>query len=131
MEMKPITTFLKVVSILILIQGILGILTSAVAVFLKPAVDEAIGGDTHFMWLSLAVCTVCAVVNVVLAVMALRHKNIALVYRISVVTLMFSVVFGFADGGGVSSIVSSLIGAVIPALFCYSLFNQNKMDQNQ
>lgn len=131
MEKKPITTFLKVMSILILIQSVLGILTSVLAVFLKPAVDEAAGGDTAFMWLSLAVCTVCMIVNAVLAVMALQHKNIARVYQISIITLMFSVVFGFVDGGGVSSFVSSLIGAVIPALFCYALFNQNKADQVQ
>lgn len=131
MEKKPITSFLKVMSILILIQSVLGVLVSLFAVFLAPAVEEAAEGDTGFMWVTLVVGIVCMVINIVLAVMALQHKKIDLVYKVSLFTLVISVVFSSTGGSGASDYISVLIGAVIPALFCVAAFKQNKADQAQ
>ena len=63
--------------------------------------------------------------------MALQHKEIDLVYKISIFTLIAPVVFSAVTAGGVSEYFSIIAGAMIPALFCYSVFQQNKIDQAQ
>lgn len=68
-------------------------------------------------------------INFILAVMALQHKNIGLVYKISVVTLIFPLVFNIVVAGNSSGYLSAVTGAIIPAPFWYSAFNQNKIDQ--
>ena len=132
MQKKPITTFLKVMSIITLIQSVLGILVSAVAAFVAPLAEEAAGESLGMMtWISLAVTTVCLVVNFILAIMALQHKGIAVAYRISIFTMLAMVVFNVVDGGDVSSYLSALAGAIIPALFLLALGKQAKVDMEQ
>ena len=132
MEKKPITTFLKVMSIIILIQSVLGVLLNGFAAFLAPVVETAGGmALTPLTWISLAVSIVCEIINFALAIMALQHKEIDLVYKISIFTLIAPVVFSAVTAGGVSEYFSIIAGAMIPALFCYSVFQQNKIDQAQ
>lgn len=128
MEKKPVTMLLKIVSILLLIQSVIGVLVGGLAIAVAPAVEEAAGENGEFIWLTLAVTMVCAIVSIVLAIMALLHKKIDLIYKISIFTLIISLVFSIQDGSG---ILSAIGGAVIPALFCYAAFNQNKIDQAQ
>ena len=130
MEKKPITTFLKVMSIIVLIQSVVGILINGFAAFLAPIVETSESGAiTPMTWISLAVSIVCLIINFILAVMALQHKNIGLVYKISIVTLILPLVFNVVVSGNSSGYLSAVSGAIIPALFCYSAFNQNKIDQ--
>ena len=110
MEKKPIIPFLKVMSIIVLIQSVIGILINGFAAF-------------------LAVSIVCLVINFILAIMALQHKEIELVYKVSIVTLIVPAVFSVVIAGGVSDYISIAAGAVISALFCYAAFKQNKLDQ--
>lgn len=132
MKKKPIVTFLKVMSIITLIWSVLGVLISAVAVFVAPAAEMATGEPVEMItWVSMAVSTVCMIVNFVLAIMALQHKGIGTAYRISTFTLLAPVVFNAVDGGGISGCLSALVGAVIPALFLVALGKQNKIDQEQ
>ena len=130
MEKKPITTFLKVMSIIVLIQSVIGILINGFAAFLAPVVETSESGTvTPMTWISLAVSIVCLVINFILAIMALQHKEIDLVYKVSIVTLIVPAVFNAVIAGGVSGYFSVLAGAVIPALFCYAAFKQTKIDQ--
>ena len=132
MEKKPITAFLKVMSIIILIQSVLGLLINGFAAFLAPVVETAGGAViTPITWVSLAVGIVCEIINFVLAIMALQHKEIDLVYKVSIFTLIAPVVFSSVTAGGVSGYFSVLAGAVLPALFCYAAFQQNKLDQTR
>ena len=130
MEKKPIIPFLKVMSIIVLIQSVIGILINGFAAFLAPVVETSESGIiTPITWISLAVSIVCLVINFILAIMALQHKEIDLVYKVSIVTLIVPAVFSVVIAGGVSDYISIAAGAVISALFCYAAFKQNKLDQ--
>lgn len=130
MEKKPIIPFLKVMSIIVLIQSVIGILINGFAAFLAPVVETSESGIiTPITWISLAVSIVCLVINFILAIMALQHKEIELVYKVSIVTLIVPAVFSVVIAGGVSDYISIAAGAVISALFCYAAFKQNKLDQ--
>ena len=119
-------------SIIILIQSVLGVLLNGFAAFLAPVVETAGGmAITPLTWISLAVAIVCEIINFALAIMALQHKEIDLVYKVSIFTLIAPVVFSAVTAGGVSEYFSIIAGAMIPALFCYSVFQQNKIDQAQ
>ncbi len=130
MEKKPIITFLKVMSIVVLIQSAIGILINGFAAFLAPVVETSESGAiTPMTWITLAVSIVCLVINFILAIMALQHKEIDLVYKVSIVTLIVPIVFNIVIASGASGYFSAIAGAVIPALFCYAAFKQNRIDQ--
>ena len=87
-------------SIIVLIQSVVGILINGFAAFLAPIVETSESGAvTPMTWISLAVSIVCLIINFVLAVMALQHKNIGLVYKISIFTLIFPPVFNIVVAG--------------------------------
>lgn len=131
MEKKPITTFLKVMSIIILIQSVFGILINGLAAFMAPLMEEAGGEVGAFAWISIAVSTVCLIINFVLALLALQHKKLDIAYKLAIVTLIFPLVFNVVSAAGASGFVSAVANAVLPALFCYALFQQNKLDKAQ
>lgn len=132
MKKESITTFLKVMSIITLIWSVLGVLISALAVFVAPLAEETTGEAYGMMtWITLAVTAICEIVNFVLAIMALQHKKIDLVYKISTFTLMALIVFNVVDGGGIGAYLATIAGAIIPALFAVSAGGQNKIDQAQ
>lgn len=132
MKKEPITTFLKAMSILLLIESVIELLINGLAVFLAPVVTASLGDAVdNLMWVNLAVTLVCTVMDIVIAVMALQHKNISLVYKLSIITLILPVVFSSMEADGVTGYVSVFIGAVIPALFCIAAFQQNKIDGAQ
>ena len=132
MEKKPITPFLKVMSILTLIESILAVVINMLAVFLAPVAEEVAGEPLDGMiWVNLAVSIICAVANIVIAIMALQHKKIELVYKISIFTFIAPIVFSSTQASGLSGYVSLIGSAVIPALFLAAAFKQNKLDQAQ
>ena len=140
MERKPITPMLKVVSILHIIQAAISTFSGIMALALyaaMPSLTEITGQDpgletTPLTYISLIILLVCAIVDIVLSVMALKHKNLGIVYKIAIVSTMFSVVFSAAGSQvSVSSYISLFIGLIIPFLFLIALFKQNKLDEGK
>ncbi len=131
MEKKPITSFLKIMAIIYLIVYGVGVLGSIATNAFVLSSGMSVGG---FYWVSSVVSVVCGIVNFVIAIMALQHKNIGLVYKISVVTLIFAVVFdavSIIPTGGFIGIITLVIRALIPVLFVYAAFKQNKYDMGE
>lgn len=136
MEKKPITPFLKVTSILHMIYAILGAFVGILAlliVVLLPELEAEAGVEiTPYHIIALAVSVICTVVDIVMAIMALRHTKLNIVYAISVITYVASAVFGVTDiGGSVSDYISVAVSFIIPGLFLIAVFKQKKLDEGK
>ncbi len=132
MEKKPITKFLKVMSIITLIWSVLGVVINGFAICLIPTAEATAGVSLGPMaYISGGVCIVCLIINFSLAIMALQHKKLGLVYKIAAFTLVALAVFNATDASGIGDYIMVLISVVIPALFYYAAFKQNKLDQGQ
>lgn len=137
MEKKPITPFLKVMSIIRIIQSVCGVLVNILGLAvlaalpgLESLVGESSGVEvTPLTWISIIISLVCVIVDVVLAVMALKHSKLDLVYRISSFTMMFNVVFSVTAGPStVLDFLRIALSLVLPCLFIYAVYKQNQLD---
>lgn len=130
MEKKPITTFLKVMSVIVMIQSVFGVLINGLAVALAPLVGSSTGEPVApMLMISIVVSLVCLIINFILAILALQHKRLELVYKISIVSLLFAVVFNCVNADNAGNYLSIFASAAIQLLFCYAVFQQNKLDQ--
>ena len=136
MEKKPITSMLKVTSILHIIQAVFAALAGALALgayVALPGLEEMVEQNsgieiTPLTYISIAIALVCGIIDIVMSVMALQHKNLGLVYKISIFTLIFSEVFSATDLKDFTDYTSLIIGLIVPCLFLYAVFNQKKLD---
>lgn len=136
MEKKPITSMLKVTSILHIIQAVFAALAGVLALgayVALPGLEEMVEQNsgieiTPLTYISIAIALVCGIIDIVMSVMALQHKNLGLVYKISIFTLIFSEVFSATDLKDVTDYTSIIIGLIVPCLFLYAVFNQKKLD---
>ena len=136
MEKKPITSMLKVTSILHIIQAVFATLAGVLAIgayAALPGLEEMVEQNsgieiTPLTYISIAISLVCGIIDIVMSVMALQHKNLGLVYKISIFTLLFSEAFSATDLKGVTDYISLIIGLIVPCLFLYAVFNQKKLD---
>lgn len=136
MEKKPITSMLKVTSILHIIQAVFAALAGVLALgayAALPGLEEMVEQNsgieiTPLTYISIAIALICGIIDIVMSVMALQHKNLGLVYKISIFTLIFSEVFSATDLKDVTDYTSLIIGLIVPCLFLYAVFNQKKLD---
>ena len=135
MEKKPITAMLKVTSILHLIQAIAAVLAGilALSAIALPGLEEMVEKNsgieiTPLTYISLAIAIVCGIIDIVMSVMALKHKNLGIVYKISIFTMLLSEVFSATELKSVSDYVSIITGLIVPCLFLYAVFKQRKLD---
>lgn len=136
MEKKPITSMLKVTSILHIIQAVFAALAGVLALgayVALPGLEEMVEQNsgieiTPLTYISIAIALVCGIIDIVMSVMALQHKNLGLVYKISIFTLIFSEVFSATDLKDFTDYTSLIIGLIVPCLFLYAVFNQKKLD---
>lgn len=139
MENKPVTTLLKVTSILTIIESVLAIFIAVLALILLalPGMTDLMAetGEavevTPLNVISIVVSLVCAVINIVLAVWAIKHKKLSLVYKIGIFTMLATEVFNATTLSSVMDYVQLAIGLILPLLFLYAVFQQNKIDQGK
>lgn len=137
MERKPITPMLKVVSILHVIQSAISSLIGILALITLAAAPSLLEGQdlstiTPFTYITQVILLICSIVNIVLAVMALRHNNLGLVYKIAVVSTVFLAVFSVVGIQiSVANYISFIISMIIPFLFLFAVFKQNKLDEGK
>ncbi len=136
MEKKPITKFLKVMSIIHLVLAILGVITSILAIIsyaalpgLSALVEETAEIDiTPLTWISIVIGLVCCVVDICLSVFSLKHDKLQLVYRISVFTMLATTVFNGVETRSIGDVINLLLGLILPCLFIYAVYQQLKLD---
>ena len=140
MENKPVTTLLKVTSILTIIESVLAIFIAVLALLIilaLPGMTDLMAetGEavevTPLNVISIVVSLVCAVINIVLAVWAIKHKKLSLVYKIGIFTMLATEVFNATTLSSVMDYVQLAIGLILPLLFLYAVFQQNKIDQGK
>lgn len=138
MENKPITKFLRFTACLYVIIGvwsaIVGVLAIVSLIALPGLTDlMAEAGEvalevTPLTYISIAVSLICAVADVVLGIMALKHKNLNIVYKIGIVTMIASEVFTATELSSVADWVTLALGLVVPVLFLIAVLKQIKLD---
>lgn len=138
MENKPITKFLRFTACLYVIIGvwsaIVGVLAIVSLIALPGLTDlmaeagEAALQVTPLTYISIAVSLICAVADVVLGIMALKHKNLNIVYKIGIVTMIASEVFTATELSSVADWVTLALGLVVPVLFLIAVLKQIKLD---
>lgn len=136
MEKKPITKFLKVMSIIHLVLAILGVITSILAIIsyaalpgLSALVEETAEIDiTPLTWISIVIGLVCCIVDICLSVFALKHDKLQLVYRISIFTMLATTVFNGVETRSIGDVINLLLGLILPGLFIYAVYQQLKLD---
>lgn len=137
MENKPITQFLKVMSIIFIIISVLSVIGGVFTLFtyaalpgLEELAEETAGIEiTPMSYISIAVGTIASIINIVLAVMALKHKKLDLVYKIGIFTMIAGEVFSGVSASGISDYISLALGLVVPVLFLIAVFKQNQLDK--
>lgn len=138
MENKPITKFLRFTACLYVIIGvwsaIVGVLAIVSLIALPGLTDlmaeagEAALEVTPLTYISIAVSLICAVADVVLGIMALKHKNLNIVYKIGIITMIASEVFTATELSSVADWVTLALGLVVPVLFLIAVLKQIKLD---
>ncbi len=138
MENKPITKFLRFTACLYVIIGvwsaIVGVLAIVSLIALPGLTDlmaeagEAALEVTPLTYISIAVSLICAIIDVVLGIMALKHKNLNIVYKIGIITMIASEVFTATELSSVADWVTLALGLVVPVLFLIAVLKQIKLD---
>lgn len=141
MENKPITPFLKCVSCLFVILAVWSTIVGAIALVslialpglsdLMAEAGEAAVEVTPLTYINIVVTLVCSIVNIVIGTMAFKHKNLSLVYKISVITMIASEAFTAIDLTAPADWVTLALGLVVPALFLIAVFKQMKLDKEE
>ena len=126
MEKKPASKFFRVMSVLLLFESVIGILLCLFAVLVMWKLSEPAG---PLNWLSLIVTAVCSAVNIVLAVMAMRHRKLDTVLKVLIFTIIFPIVFNSAGSSGTDGWISNFMSQLIPFLFYVAVFTQNRADK--
>ncbi len=126
MEKKPVSKFYRVMSVLLLFESIIGILLCVLAILVMWKLSES---AEPLNWLSLIVTAVCSAVNIVLAVMAMRHRKLDTVLKVLIFTIIFPIVFNSAGGSGTGGWISNFMSQLIPFLFYAAVFSQNRADK--
>ncbi len=138
MENKPITKFLRFMACLFVIIAVWSTIAGALALVslialpgladLMAEAGEAAVEVTPLTYITLVVSLVCAIVNIVIGIMALKHKNLGLVYKIGIFTMIASEVFTATDLASFADWATLAVGLVVPVLFLLAVFKQMKLD---
>lgn len=141
MENKPITPFLKYVSCLFVILAVWSAIINAIALIslialpgltdLIAEAGEAAVEVTPLTYISIAICLVCAIINIVLGTMAFKHKNLTMAYKIAGFTMIANAVFTATDLSAPADYVNLVVGLIVPALFLVAVYKQNKLDNEE
>ena len=131
-------TLLKVSSVLYIILSVLWLFISALGLLVLVALPQLIdtmveSGElaaeiTPLTYISIILTLICSIVNIVIAVMALKHKNLNTVYKVGIFTMLIIEVFNATSLNSISDVVDIILGLAIPLIFLYAVFKQNRAD---
>ena len=131
-------TLLKVSSVLYIILSVLWLFISALGLLVLVALPQLIdtmveSGElaaeiTPLTYISIILTLICSIVNIVIAVMALKHKNLNTVYKVGIFTMLCVEVFNFTSLDSISDVFDIILGLAIPLIFLYAVFKQNRAD---
>ena len=137
---KP-TKLLKVMSILMIIFGVIGIISTAITMITLPktlAMLEESGMDTTQLAaqttpLLLGIGIVIAVIEVLVAILALRGKSYKIVMAGGIILVLYSVygivtTFMTDNGFQILTIVMSVISMLFPALFLWGAYQSEVIE---
>lgn len=137
---KP-TKLLKVMSILMIIFGVIGIISTAITMVTLPktlAMLEESGMDTTQLAaqttpLLLGIGIVIAVIEVLVAILALRGKSYKIVMAGGIILVLYSVygivtTFMTDNGFQILTIVMSVISMLFPALFLWGAYQSEVIE---
>lgn len=132
------STLLKVSSVLYIILSVLWLFISELGLLVLVALPQLIdtmveSGElaaeiTPLTYISIILTLICSIVNIVIAVMALKHKNLNTVYKVGIFTMLCVEVFNFTSLDSISDVVDIILGLAIPLIFLYAVFKQNRAD---
>lgn len=132
------STLLKVSSVLYIILSVLQLFISALALLVLVALPsfqdtmveagQLAAEVTPLTYISIILTLICSIVNIVLSVMALKHKNLNMVYKVGIFTMLIIEVFNATSLNSISDVVDIILGLAIPLIFLYAVFKQNRAD---
>ena len=131
-------TLLKVSSVLYIILSVLQLFISALALLVLAAFPQLLDTMVEsgqlaaeispLTYISIILTLICSIVNIVLSVMALKHKNLNMVYKVGIFTMLIIEVFNATSLNSISDVVDIILGLAIPLIFLYAVFKQNRAD---
>lgn len=131
-------TLLKVSSVLYIILSVLQLFISALALLVLAAFPQLLdtmveSGQlaaeiTPLTYISIILTLICSIVNIVIAVMALKHKNLNMVYKVGIFTMLCVEVFNFTSLDSISDVFDIILGLAIPVIFLYAVIKQHRAD---
>ena len=132
------STLLKVSSVLYIILSVLWLFISALGLLVLVALPQLIdtmveSGElaaeiTPLTYISIILTLICSIVNIVIAVMALKHKNLNMVYKVGIFTMLIIEVFNFTSLDSISDVFDIILGLAIPVIFLYAVIKQHRAD---
>lgn len=126
MKNSSITGFLKAAAVLLLAQGAIGTLLSAIALCVLPALSDA----TPLSWLSGIASLVSSAVFAVFAALALKHRSLSAGYKAVLFVMLFSEAVNAIGMSGIEDYIDLVISVVIPLLFLVACHKQLKLDRD-
>ena len=129
---------LKVSSVLYIILSVLQLFISALALLVLVALPsfqdtmveagQLAAEVTPLTYISIILTLICSIVNIVLSVMALKHKNLNMVYKVGIFTMLIIEVFNFTSLDSISDVFDIILGLAIPVIFLYAVIKQHRAD---